>query len=42
MDDFIVVKVQGDAVDALLNKNKEKYSKYVINNSSKKVLYVKL
>ena len=42
MDDFVVVKLQGRAVDALLNANKEKYCKYVFINPSRKVLYVTL
>ena len=42
MNDFVVVKLQGPAVDALLNINKSKYGKFVININNNKTLYIKL
>ena len=41
-EDFVLVKFQGPAVDALLHVNYEKYNKYVIKEKNKKVLYVRL
>ena len=42
MDDFVVVKLQGPAVGALININKERYSTHVLNEKGKVVLYVRL
>ena len=42
MDDFVVVKLQGPAVEALLKINKNKYKDYIIETKKEKVLYVKL
>ena len=39
-EDFVAVKFQGPAVDALLHVNHEKYHKFVVKEKGKKVLYV--
>ena len=42
MDDFVVVKLQGPAVEALIDINKEIYSTYVSKEKGKMVLYIRL
>ena len=42
MNDFVVVKIQGPAVDALLSNYQSKYKKYVIQTNNKQTIYVRL
>ena len=42
MDDFVVIRITGHAVESLLKVNKKKYQQYVTYESGKKVLYLKL
>ena len=42
MDDFVIVKLQGPAIEALMKINKNKYKDFVIKNKGKEILYVKL
>ena len=42
MNDFVLVRLQGPAVDSLLRINHEKYVDFVIVEKGKKVLYVQL
>ena len=40
VDDLVIVKLQGPAVDAILKENKGKYNRYMINsNNDKKKLF---
>ena len=41
MEDFVVVKLQGPAVEALVEINKKKYHRYITKKGSTKVLYVR-
>ena len=41
MDNFVVIKLQGHAVEALLDTNREKYEKYIVNTKSDKIIYIK-
>ena len=42
MDDFVIVKLQGPAIKALMKINKNKYKDFVIKNKEEEVLYAKL
>ena len=42
MKEFVLVKLQGPAVEAILSANRERYERYVSNERGRKVLYVKL
>ena len=41
MDDLVIVKLQGPAVDAILKVNKERYNKYVINPNNDKKKHIR-
>ena len=41
MDDFVVIKVQGEVVDVLCNINPE-YTKYVVTEQGVKIMYMQL
>ena len=42
MPDYVLLRVTGEAVDALLRVNAEKYAKYVVIENGVKVLYLRL
>ena len=42
MPDFVMLRVTGGSVDALLNVNNKKYQPYVVYEKNRKVLYLKL
>ena len=41
-DDYVIVKLRGPAVDAMLKINKAKYEPFVTHEKNKKVIYVRL
>ena len=42
MDDFVVVKLQGPAVEALVQINKKKYHRYITEKGRNKIWYLRL